>query len=44
MADGTNGDAIVLGPPFVVSDEELDRIAEVVAEAVAEATPSAVGA
>jgi adenosylmethionine-8-amino-7-oxononanoate aminotransferase len=28
MADGTNGDAIVLGPPFVITDDELIRIAE----------------
>jgi adenosylmethionine-8-amino-7-oxononanoate aminotransferase len=26
MADGTNGDAIVLGPPFVVTDTELATI------------------
>jgi hypothetical protein len=26
-ADGTNGDMILLGPPFVVTEEELDRIA-----------------
>lgn len=28
LADGTNGDAIVLGPPFVVTDEELVVIAD----------------
>ena len=28
LADGTNGDAILLGPPFVVTDEELVRIAD----------------
>jgi len=28
LADGTNGDAIVLGPPFVVTDEELVAIAD----------------
>jgi len=27
-ADGTNGDAIVLGPPFVVTEPELERIAD----------------
>ena len=31
-ADGTDGDTILLGPPFVVTDDELVRIAEVVAE------------
>src|SRR5439155_25667453 len=24
LADGTNGDAIVLGPPFVITDDELE--------------------
>ncbi|HEX7590477.1 MAG TPA: aminotransferase class III-fold pyridoxal phosphate-dependent enzyme [Candidatus Limnocylindrales bacterium] len=33
-ADGTNGDTILLGPPFVVTDEELLRIAETLAVAV----------
>jgi adenosylmethionine-8-amino-7-oxononanoate aminotransferase len=28
LADGTNGDAIVLGPPFVVTDDELVAIAD----------------
>jgi hypothetical protein len=28
LADGTNGDAIVLGPPFVITDDELDTIAD----------------
>src|SRR5688572_13381039 len=34
-ADGTNGDTILLGPPFIVTDDELVRIADVLAEAVA---------
>jgi adenosylmethionine-8-amino-7-oxononanoate aminotransferase len=33
-ADGTDGDTLLLGPPFVVTDEELDRIADVTAEAI----------
>ncbi len=37
-ADGTDGDAIVLGPPFVVDDDELVRIAEVVAASIEAAT------
>ena len=37
-ADGTNGDTILLGPPFVVTDAELGRIVEVLAEVI----PSAV--
>ncbi len=34
LADGTNGDSILLGPPFVVTDDELVKIADVVVEAV----------
>jgi adenosylmethionine-8-amino-7-oxononanoate aminotransferase len=33
-ADGTDGDAIVLGPPFVIRAEELVRIADGTAEAI----------
>jgi adenosylmethionine-8-amino-7-oxononanoate aminotransferase len=33
-ADGTNGDTILLGPPFIVTDAELERIAGTLAEAV----------
>ena len=33
-ADGTNGDTILLGPPFVVTDDELGRIVEVLAEVI----------
>jgi adenosylmethionine-8-amino-7-oxononanoate aminotransferase len=36
-ADGTDGDTILLGPPFIVTDDELVRIADVLAEAVTEA-------
>jgi adenosylmethionine-8-amino-7-oxononanoate aminotransferase len=38
MADGTNGDAIVLGPPFVVTDGELATIVERLARAIERAT------
>jgi adenosylmethionine-8-amino-7-oxononanoate aminotransferase len=34
MADGVDGDLILLGPPFVVTHEQLDRIVEVVGEAI----------
>jgi adenosylmethionine-8-amino-7-oxononanoate aminotransferase len=41
-ADGTNGDTVLLGPPFVVSYDELvaiaDRLADAVERAVAGAT------
>jgi hypothetical protein len=45
-ADGTNGDLILLGPPFIVTEAELRRIASVLAEAVdaATATAAATGA
>jgi adenosylmethionine-8-amino-7-oxononanoate aminotransferase len=36
-ADGTNGDTVLLGPPFVVTDEELATIAEILGEAVEKA-------
>jgi adenosylmethionine-8-amino-7-oxononanoate aminotransferase len=38
VADGDDGDTILLGPPFVVTDGELVRIADVVAESVETAT------
>ena len=41
LADGTDGDSILLGPPFVVTDVELGTIARVVSEAVREGTTSA---
>ena len=46
--NGIDGDTILLGPPFVVTDDELDRIADVVAEAVVRlahgrGTPRALG-
>jgi adenosylmethionine-8-amino-7-oxononanoate aminotransferase len=36
-ADGTNGDTILLGPPFVITDAELARCAEIVGDAVEQA-------
>ena len=33
-ADGTNGDSVLLGPPFVTTEAELTRIADTVAGAV----------
>jgi adenosylmethionine-8-amino-7-oxononanoate aminotransferase len=43
VADGVDGDTILLGPPFVVTDGELVRIADVVAESVDVATASVAG-
>ena len=34
LADGTNGDSILLGPPFVVTDDELSTIVATLAEAI----------
>jgi adenosylmethionine-8-amino-7-oxononanoate aminotransferase len=34
LADGTNGDAILIGPPFVVTDAELEQIADGLAGAI----------
>ena len=44
LADGTDGDAILLGPPFVVTEAELATIADVVTNAVDAATGAAVAA
>ena len=38
LADGTNGDAIVLGPPFVVTDDELVAIADRLTAAIEQVT------
>jgi adenosylmethionine-8-amino-7-oxononanoate aminotransferase len=34
LADGVDGDMILLGPPFVVTDDELERIVEGVSGAI----------
>jgi adenosylmethionine-8-amino-7-oxononanoate aminotransferase len=41
MADGTNGDAIVLGPPFVITDAELGEVVARLAAAIEAATSAA---
>ena len=38
VADGVDGDTLLLGPPFVVTEDELRRIADVVAESVEQVT------
>jgi adenosylmethionine-8-amino-7-oxononanoate aminotransferase len=43
-ADGVDGDVLVLGPPFVVTEAELETIADVTAEAIEVATRAAVTA
>jgi adenosylmethionine-8-amino-7-oxononanoate aminotransferase len=42
-ANGVDGDTILLGPPFVITDDELARIAEVVGDAVDAATTAVAG-
>ncbi len=39
LADGTDGDAILLGPPFVVTDDELVAIADRLTRAIETAVP-----
>jgi adenosylmethionine-8-amino-7-oxononanoate aminotransferase len=41
-ADGVDGDTILLGPPFVISDDELQQVAAVLAEAIDVATAAKV--
>jgi adenosylmethionine-8-amino-7-oxononanoate aminotransferase len=40
-ANGVDGDTILLGPPFVISDAELEQVAEVVAGAIERVTAEA---
>ena len=42
LADGTNGDSILLGPPFVVTDDELERIADGLTAAIESTTAAPV--
>jgi hypothetical protein len=43
-ANGVDGDTILLGPPFVISDAEMQRVAEVLAESIDAATATAASA
>jgi adenosylmethionine-8-amino-7-oxononanoate aminotransferase len=43
-ANGVDGDTLLLGPPFVTTDEELVRIAEAMAQAIEAATAAPAGA
>jgi len=43
-ANGTDGDTILLGPPFVVTDAELERIADAVGTAIETATAAVAAA
>jgi adenosylmethionine-8-amino-7-oxononanoate aminotransferase len=39
VADGENGDAVLLGPPFTISDQEIDQVVERLARAISRALP-----
>lgn len=43
VANGVDGDTILLGPPFVVTDAELERIASILADAVEAGVGAAAG-
>jgi adenosylmethionine-8-amino-7-oxononanoate aminotransferase len=43
-ADGVDGDTILLGPPFVVTDAELEQISETLAAAIETSVRAAVAA
>jgi adenosylmethionine-8-amino-7-oxononanoate aminotransferase len=43
VANGVDGDTILLGPPFVITDAELERIASILADAVEAGVGAAVG-
>ena len=40
-ADGVNGDSILIGPPFVITDVEMQRCAAIVGDAVEKACAEA---
>jgi len=40
LADGTNGDAILLGPPFVITESELERLVDILAAAIGAVVPA----
>ena len=43
LADGTNGDSILLGPPFVITDDELVSLADRLATAIDAVLTAGVG-
>ncbi|MBA2312997.1 MAG: aspartate aminotransferase family protein [Actinobacteria bacterium] len=40
-ADGTDGDLVMLGPPFVITEQEMDEAVEITGAAIAEVTMAA---
>jgi adenosylmethionine-8-amino-7-oxononanoate aminotransferase len=39
MANGVDGDTVVLGPPFVIEERELDVVASLLEETFSELNP-----
>jgi adenosylmethionine-8-amino-7-oxononanoate aminotransferase len=44
LADGTDGDSILLGPPFVITDDELAQIVDTLAVSIGTVLGAAAGA
>ena len=42
LADGTNGDAILIGPPLVITESELERLVDTLAAAIGAVAPAPV--
>jgi adenosylmethionine-8-amino-7-oxononanoate aminotransferase len=40
LADGTNGDAVLFGPPFVITDSEMEQLVDGLASAIDAAIPA----
>ena len=40
-ADGTNGDHVLLAPPFIISEPELDQLVDILAAAIEQETQRA---
>ncbi|HJP88759.1 MAG TPA: aminotransferase class III-fold pyridoxal phosphate-dependent enzyme [Candidatus Limnocylindrales bacterium] len=43
LADGTNGDAVLFGPPFVITDAEMEQLVDGLATAIDAAIPVSAG-
>jgi adenosylmethionine-8-amino-7-oxononanoate aminotransferase len=36
LADGVAGDGILLGPPFVINEQQIDEVVRILREAISE--------
>ena len=34
LANGVDGDAILLGPPFIITEEQMDRVVDILRQAI----------